>query len=74
MNTPDVDAGRLERRVRRVGGKTMPGFLEFCSFYSFGAICGVPLFAPYCVIRLKWFVSHRNLRPFNKSNAETPNR
>ena len=41
----DVDAGRLERRVRRVGKKTMPGFHGFCSFYPFGAIRGVPLFA-----------------------------
>ncbi|MCX7113128.1 MAG: hypothetical protein NTX45_24030 [Proteobacteria bacterium] len=43
MNTPNVNAGRLERRVRRVGGKTMLGIRGFCSFYSFGAIRGVPL-------------------------------
>ena len=29
MNTPNVDAGRLERRVRRVGRETMPGGLGF---------------------------------------------
>gem|GEM_PF-3227264 len=43
MNTATVHAGRLERRVRRVGRKTMPGFHGFCSFYSSGAIRGVPL-------------------------------
>jgi len=36
----NVDAGRLERRVRRVGRETMPGTHGFCSFYSFGAIRG----------------------------------
>ena len=43
MNTPNVHAGRLERRVRRVGNETMPGIHGFCPFYPFGAICGVPL-------------------------------
>jgi len=38
MNTPNVDAGRLERRVRRVGNETMPGLHGCCSIYSFGAI------------------------------------
>jgi len=38
MNTPNVHAGRLERRVRRVGNETMPGVHEFCSFFPFGAI------------------------------------
>jgi|GEM_PF-871323 len=40
---PNFHAGLLERRVRRVGKKTMPGFHGFCSFYPFGAILGVPL-------------------------------
>ena len=40
---PDVDAGQLERRVRRVGKETMPGIRGFCSFYPFGAISGVQL-------------------------------
>ena len=31
MNTPNVHAGRLERRVRRVGRETMPGIHGFCS-------------------------------------------
>ncbi|MCX7113385.1 MAG: hypothetical protein NTX45_25415 [Proteobacteria bacterium] len=43
MNTLDVDAGRLERRVRRVGRKTMPGVHGLSSFYPFDAIRGVPL-------------------------------
>ena len=43
MNTPNVHAGRLERRVRPVGKETMPGIHGFCSFYPFGAIRGVPL-------------------------------
>ncbi len=43
MKTPDVDAGRLERRVRRVGSETTPGCSGFCSFYSSGAIRGVSL-------------------------------
>ena len=43
MNTPNVHAGRLERRVRRVGRETMPGIHGFCSLFSFGAIRGVPL-------------------------------
>ena len=34
MNTPNIDAGRLERRVRRVGGKTMPGVLGFGSLLN----------------------------------------
>ena len=36
----------LERRVRRVGNETMPGIQGSCSFYSFGAIRGVPLLRP----------------------------
>ncbi|MEI7870330.1 MAG: hypothetical protein WCI11_20820 [Candidatus Methylumidiphilus sp.] len=43
MNTPNIDAGRLERRVRRVGRETMPSIYGFCSFYPFGAIRGVSL-------------------------------
>ncbi len=43
MNTPNVGAGRLERRVRRVGSETMPVIHRFCSFYPYGAIRGVPL-------------------------------
>ncbi len=35
---PNVHAGRLERRVRRVGKETMPGVHGFCSFFPFGAI------------------------------------
>ena len=38
MNTPNVDAGRLERRVRLVSNETMPGVHGFCSFSPFGAI------------------------------------
>ena len=40
---PNVHAGRLERRVRRVGNETMPIIRGFCPFSSFGAIRGVPL-------------------------------
>ena len=40
---PNVHAGRLERRVRRVGRETMPSIRAFCSFYPFGAIHGVQL-------------------------------
>ena len=43
MNAPNVDAGRLERRVRRMGRETMPGIHGFCSLFPFGAIRGVPL-------------------------------
>ena len=43
MNTANVHAGRLERRVRRVGREKMPGIHGFCSFSPFGAIRGVPL-------------------------------
>ncbi len=38
MNTPNVDAGRLERRVRRAGRETMPVFMDF-AFYLF-YLCG----------------------------------
>ena len=43
MNTQNVDAGRLERRVRRVGNETMPEIYGFCSLFPFGAVRGVPL-------------------------------
>ncbi len=43
LNTANVHAGRLERRVRRVGRETMPKLHGFCSFFTFGAIRGVPL-------------------------------
>ena len=43
MNTPNVHAGRLERRVRRVGNETMFGVHGFCSFFTLGAIREVPL-------------------------------
>ena len=32
MNTANVHAGRLERRVRRVGNGTMPGGIAFALF------------------------------------------
>jgi len=51
MNTPNVDAGRLERRVRRVSRKTMPSIHGFCSFYPFGAIRGVPLLRLTALVR-----------------------
>ncbi len=62
MNTPDVHAGRLERRVRRVGNETMPGIHGFCSFYPFGAIHGVQLMrftALYISDRVKLSVRDR---------------
>ena len=34
MNTANVRAGRLERRVRRVSKETMPGVLGFCSLLT----------------------------------------
>ena len=40
---PNIHAGRLERRVRRVVRETMPGIHGFCSFFPFGAIREVPL-------------------------------
>ena len=35
MNMPNVHAGRLERRVRRVGNETMPRLHGFCSLPLF---------------------------------------
>ncbi len=48
MNTRNVPAGRLERRVRRVGRETMLEIHRFCSFYSSGAIREYAI-APYRV-------------------------
>jgi len=50
MNTPNVPAGRLERRVRRMGRETRPGILGFCSLPLFfirrntrwGHYCALP--------------------------------
>ncbi|MCX7113375.1 MAG: hypothetical protein NTX45_25355 [Proteobacteria bacterium] len=47
MNTPNVHAGRLERRVRRVGKETMPGFMHFALFihsaqYAEYRYCALP--------------------------------
>ena len=47
MNTPNVHAGRLERRVRQVGRDTMPDINVFCSFYPFGAITRSTAIVPY---------------------------
>jgi hypothetical protein len=47
MNTANVHAGRLERRVRRVDRDTVPDIHGFCSFYPFGAMRGEPPIAPY---------------------------
>jgi len=33
MNTANVHAGRLERRVRLVGNETMPGFHGFYTLF-----------------------------------------
>ena len=55
MNIPNVHAGRLERRVRRVGNETMPGLHGCCSIYSFGAILTrQAAIAPYRVGALSW--------------------
>jgi len=45
MNPANVHAGRLERRVRRVGRETNLGLLALalCLCYPFGAIRGVAL-------------------------------
>ena len=39
MNTANVHAGRLERRVRRVGSETMSGVFGCCSLPWFTADC-----------------------------------
>ncbi len=54
MNTPNVGAGRLERRVRLVDREIMPGIHGFCSFSPFGAIRGVPLLR---LTALPWFTA-----------------
>ncbi len=48
MNAPNVHAGRLERRVRRVGRETTPEVIGFslCLCNPFGAIRGKPLLRP----------------------------
>ena len=74
MNTPNVHAGRLERRVRRVGNETMPDIHGFCSFYPCGAILGVPL------LRLTALLPHQfdpggsgiQSLPFQNRNACAP--
>ncbi len=46
MNTPSVDAGRLERRVRRVrrvGRETMPDIHGFCPFFHSAQYAAMPL-------------------------------
>jgi len=60
MNTPNVHAGRLERRVRRVGIETMPGIHGFCSLFPFGAICGKLLLRLTAVFKSK----RQDLTPF----------
>jgi len=60
MNTPNVHAGRLERRVRRVVRETMPGIHGFCSLFPFGAICGKPLLRLTAVFKSK----RQDLTPF----------
>ena len=47
MNTPNVHAGRLERRVRRVGSETMPGIHRFCSLPLFFIRRITSLYPPY---------------------------
>jgi len=49
---PNVHAGRLERRVRRVVRQTMPGIHGFCSYYPFAAIREVPLLRGVNVARM----------------------
>jgi hypothetical protein len=49
MNTPNVFAGRLERRVRRVGNETMPGVHGFFSLLTalfVGIAVGRPVTRP----------------------------
>ena len=51
MNTPNVHAGRLERRVRLVDMETMSIIHELCSLFPFGAIRGVPLLRLTALVR-----------------------
>jgi len=60
MNMPNVHAGRLERRVRRVGNEIMPDFHGFCSLFPFDAICGKPLLRLTAVLKSK----RQDLTPF----------
>ena len=53
MNTPNVHAGRLERRVRQVDRDTVSDIHGFCSLLPFGAICDKPLLRLYCFTSLK---------------------
>ena len=55
MNTLNVPAGRLERRVRRAGRDTVSGIHGFCSLFPFGAIRGVPLL---CLTALRRISNH----------------
>jgi len=52
MNTPNVDAGRLERRIRRLGRDAVSGIHGFSPLSPFGAIHGKPLLHP-CRLILK---------------------
>jgi len=47
MNIPNVHAGRLERRVRRVGSETMPGIQGFCSLPLFSMRRNPSMVPPY---------------------------
>ena len=47
MNTPKDDAGRLERRVRRLGRIQCPALMDFALFlysapYAASRYCGLP--------------------------------
>ncbi len=77
MNTPNVHAGRLERRVRLVGGETMPGIHGICSFYPFGAIRGVLLLSLTALLRsmalVFFWVFYNNLWRIKQSNQKCDN-
>jgi hypothetical protein len=65
MNTPNVHAGRLERRVRRVGRETRSVIHGICSFFSFGAIRRVPLFRLTALVRtIKLCAPYMAIAPF----------
>ena len=66
MNTPNVHAGRLERRVRPVDRDTVSGIHGFCSFYPFGAICGKQLLRLTAVYKGK----RQDLTPFFPTKAK----
>ena len=58
MNTPNVHAGRLERRVRRVGRKTMPDVHGFCSFFHSAQYAESRYCArPFCTLQVGYGVS-----------------